>query len=269
MKRIVMMAGCIVASCALGGVAAATAAAAPPEFGSCVEVAPKTGEYAGRNCLAPAPGKGRFNWVPGGAGNKKFTTEVGSLVFKTAGGGEVSCVFGEGEGEYTGGKTLSVTKLILSDCKTAGAKTVFESWCQNIGAFRGEVTANELAGELGYFEKNGKKKVGIDLKAKSGTALATFECGGASEITEHGMGTGTLLELEGSVIGEVKKLNKPFEENLVVFAVKAGAQLPEQFEGGVKDTLITNIVVAKTTEATTLATLAEVVNGEPIEVKAK
>jgi hypothetical protein len=268
MKRIVMLAGCMVASCALGGVAVATAAAAPPEFGACVKVAPKTGEYSGKNCLVPAPGKGSYNFVPGGAANKKFTVNVSEPVLKTA-AHEVTCVFGEGEGEYTGAKTLSVSKLILSDCKQAGAKTVNESWCQNIGGFRGEVTVNELAGELGFFDKKGIKKVGLDLKAKSGTALAMYECGGANEITEHGMGTGTLMELEGSVIGQVKTVNHPVEENGVTFAVKAGAQVPEQFEGGVKDTLILNVGPSKTPEAATLATVAELTNGEPIEVKAK
>jgi len=268
MKRIGMMAGCILASCALGGAYAATASAEPPEFGSCVQVAPKTGEYAGKNCLTSAPGKGRYNFVPGGT-SKKFATIVEEPVFKTAGGGEVTCAFGEGEGEYTGAKTLSVTKLLLNNCTQAGAKTVYESFCQNIGSFRGEVSANELTGELGYFDKKGKKKVGLDIKAKIGKALALFECGGANELTEHGMGTGTLIELEGSAIGEVKKINKPTEENSVAFAVKQGAQFPEMFEGGEKDTLIANIGVTKTAEAATLATVAEVENAEPIEVKAR
>ncbi len=269
MKRIGTMAGCILASCALGGAYVATASAEPPEFGSCVQVAPKTGEYSGKNCLHPAPGKGRYNFVPGGGANKKFSTIVEEPVFKTAGGGEVTCAFGEGEGEYTGAKTLSVTKLLLNNCAQAGAKTVYESFCQNIGSFRGEVSANELTGELGYFDKKGKKKVGLDIKAKIGKALALFECGGANELTEHGMGTGTLIELEGSAIGEVKKINKPTEENSVAFAVKQGAQFPEMFEGGEKDTLIANIGPTKTAEAATLATLAEVENAEPIEVKAK
>ena len=269
MKRIGTMAGCILASCALGGAYATVASAEPPEFGSCVQVAPKTGEYSGKNCLHPAPGKGRYSFVPGGGANKKFTTIVEEPVFKTAAGGEVTCAFGEGEGEYTGAKTLSVTKLILNNCAQAGAKTTYEYFCQNIGSFRGEVAPNELTGELGYFDKKGKKKVGLDIKAKLGKAIALFECGGANELTEHGMGTGTLIELEGSVIGEVKKLNKPTEENSVAFAVKQGAQLPEMFEGGEKDTLIANLGPTKIAEATTLATVAEVENAEPIEVKAR
>jgi hypothetical protein len=271
MKRIVKMAGCIVACCALCGLAAATASAAPPEFGHCVKVAPKTGEYSGRQCLKSAPGKGNFNFVPGGGTNGKFTATVSEPVLKTA-GRSITCSFGEGEGEYTGAKTLKVTKIVFSGCQQAGAKTVLESWCQNIGSFRGEVTSKELTGELGYIEHVGNKtKVGLDLKAATGTAMAMFECGGAEEtipMEEIGTGTGTQLELEGSVIGRVKTLNKATEENLVTYAVK-GAQLPEQFEGGAKDTLIENVGLTKTPEAATLATLVEITNAEPIEIKAR
>ncbi len=64
---------------------------------------------------------------------------------------------------------------------------------------------NELTGELGYIEHVGKTKVGLDIKAKTGKALVLFECGGADGIdSERGMGTGKLLEVEGSVIGRVK-----------------------------------------------------------------
>lgn len=268
MKRIVLMAGCIVACTSFGAVATATAAAEPPEFGTCTQVAPKTGEYSGKNCLTPAPAKGRYDFAPGGGAKKKFATIVEEPVLKSA-GHEVTCAFGEGEGEYTGAKTLSITKLVFQNCVQAGAKTVYESFCQNIAGFRGEITANELTGELGYFDKKGKKKVGLDIKAKTAKAMALFECGGANELTEHGLGTGTLIELEGSAIGEVKKLNKPLEENSVVFAVKSGAQVPEQFEGGVNDTPIVNIGAAKTAEPATLATIAEIENEEAIEVKAK
>ena len=236
MKRIVMMAGCIVACCALGGLAATAAMAAPPEFGQCVKVAPKTGEYSGPHCIKPAPGKGSYNFVPGGGANGKFTTIFEEPVLKTA-ARTIVCQFGEGEGEYTGAKTLKVTKLAISGCQQAGAKTVLESWCQNVGSFRGEVSTKELTGELGYIEQGAKAKVGLDLKAASGTSLAMFECGGAEETIpgeEVGTGTGTQLELEGSAIGRVKVLNKPVEENTVSYLVnkKTGAQTPEQFEIG-------------------------------------
>jgi len=270
MKRIVML-GCIVAGCALIGAAgAATASAALPEFGRCVEVAPKTGEYSGKNCLAPAPGKGKWVFLPGAGEKKKFTAEVEEPLLKTAGGKEIKCQSGESEGEYTGANTVAVSKLVLKNCQIAGAKTVYESFCQNIAAFRGEVSASELVGELGYIRGGEKPLVGLDFKPKLGKALATFECGGANEITEHGMGTGTLLEVEGSVIARVQRINKMVSENVIKLqATKAGVQVPEQFEGGEKDTLVTLVGLAKTPDPTVFTGFAEVINEEPIEIKAK
>ena len=265
MRRIVMMAGCLVASCAVGGAAAASAA--PPEFGTCTKVARKAGEYSTKNCVHPTPGAGSYNWVSGPGAKKKFTFTVESPVLKTSGGRVVSCAFGEGEGEYASAKAVNVTKLVFQNCQTP-AKTTFEGFCQNIGAFRGDVTLNELVGELGYIEHAEKTKVGLDLKPKVGKALVLFECGGATEQTEHGLGTGTLLEVEGSVIGRVKSFNKAVTENVVTFTAKKGAQVPEQFEGGVKDTLTTLVGPTKTPAPSTFSGIAEATNEEPIEVKA-
>jgi hypothetical protein len=267
MRRTLLIAGCIVAGSTVAGAAAASASAEPPEFGACVEVAAHTGEYSAK-CLRPAPGKGKWDFVPAGT-KKKFTYYVEDPVFKTAAGAEVTCDFGEGEGEYTSGKAVSLPKLIFQNCSLAGAKTVYESFCQNIGGFRGEVTMNELTGELGYIEHNGKTKVGLDIKPKIGKALVLFECGGASELTERGLGTGKLLEVEGSVIGRIKTINKPVEENIVTFTVKRGVQTPEEFEGGVKDTLVTLEGTTKTAQPTTFSGYAEETNEEPIEVKAR
>src|SRR5262245_35490265 len=266
MRRIVV--GAVAASvCAFSAMAAATASAEPPEFGTCVEVAKKTGEYSGKNCRKTAPGRGKYNFVP--AGGQKFTYFVEDPLLKTESGREISCAFGEGEGEFASGKTVNIGKIIFQNCQAAGAKTVYESFCQNIAAFRGEVTTNELVGELGYIENGAKTRVGVDVKPKVGNALATFECGGANELTERGMGTGTLLEVEGSAIGRIKYLNKPTEENLVTFTVKGGKQVPEQFEGGVKDTLTTLEGLTKTAEATTFSGFIEAEGAAPLEVKAK
>jgi len=264
----------LVSLVAVGAVATASASAAEyqlaglPELGRCVKVAPKTGEYSGRSCLHPAPGKGRWSWLPGNGAKAKFKVFAESPVLTTA-KETITCAFGEAEGAYTGPKTSTV-KLVLSDCQQAGAKTALQSWCQNVGAFRGEVSTNELTGELGFIEYAGKKgKVGWDLQAKTGKALATFECGGASEVGERGTGTGTPMEIEGSVIGRVTKINRMTEENFVSYVVKSGVQLPEKFEGGVKDTLTVLVGLTKTAEAGTLSTVAEITNEEPLEIKAR
>jgi hypothetical protein len=274
MKRIVIAAGCALACCASAGIGAATAAAELPELGRCIEVATKTGKYGGSHCVSPSKtGKGRYEWLPGPGARKKFTANVESPVLQGAGASKlnVKCEFGEVEGEYTSEKAASITKLLLLNCRTPlkPGEAVIKTWCQNVGAFRGEVTAQELTGELGYIERSLRTLVGLDVKAKTGKALAIFECGGALEVGEHGTGTGTLVEVEGSVIGRVKKIDSMAEENLVTFTVKNGAQVPEQLEGGAKDTLITNVGVTKTAEPSTFSGFAEVTNQEPLEIKAK
>jgi hypothetical protein len=270
---------CLVAALAIATMAATSASAAeyvlesPPEFGRCVLVTPKTGTYSGARCLTPAPGKGKYNWLAGPGPKPKFTAGVETVVLTGTGAGKasISCIFGEAEGQYATPKTLTLTTLLLHSCQKAGAKTVNESWCQNIGSFRGDISASELTGELGYIEHVGTKtKIGLDLTPKTGKALASFECGGALEqLPETGTGLGTLFELEGSVIGRIKLINKMSTENLVTYKVISGAQAPEKFEGGVKDTLTLLTGLTKTAEPATMSTFFEVENEELMEVKAR
>lgn len=272
MRRIGFARSLLVVALVISAAAATSASAAPPEFGRCVKVAPKTGEYAGAKCLTPTPGRGSYDWLPSAGEKKKFTTIVENPVIASTGKSKttIACQFGESEGEYAGPKTVTVKRLVLKDCKTpqAPGELLIKTWCQNVGATRGEVIPNELAGELGYILAT--TKVGLDLKPLSGSSLALFECGGANETTEVGMGTGTFRELQGSVIGRVKKLNTMLLENAVKYEAKKGVQIPEQFEGGAKDTLTTLVgLTEKTPEPTTLSALEEVTGEEEIEVKAK
>jgi hypothetical protein len=250
-------------------VAATPTLAAAPEWGKCVEVAKGAGAYRGRNCVTPAaPGRGKFAWQAEPTAKPKYALSVEGAKLSSSGGRVIKCESGEAEGEYTGPKTTSITKLLFNNCKVISEELpLFASFCQNLGNFRGEVTANELVGELGYIEHTERIKVGVDIKPKSGSALAVFECGGASELTEHGMGTGTSLELTGSVIGRIKPINKPLEETFTYFTASGGKQIPEQFEGGEADTLT---VLNKTTgaaEPSTFTGISEAINEEPVQVK--
>jgi hypothetical protein len=259
----------------VGAIVATSASAAPPEFGRCVKVAHGTGEYNGANCVALEGGR-NYNWVPGPGATPKFTTIVELPVINSSGASKttISCEFAEGEGEYTGAKTETVKKLVFRDCETPekpGEKPeeAFKRWCQNIGNFRGEITASELSGELGYITAT--TLTGLDLKPLSGSNLAAFECGGANETTERGMGTGVSRELQGSVIGRVLKINRMTTEGLVKYTVnRKGFQVPEHLEGGAKDTLTTLVgLVEKTPEPTTFSGLEEITNAEALEVKTK
>ena len=143
-----------------------------------------------------------------------------------------------------------------------------------MGGTNGEIEAKELTGELQFIErvKNPNKelaKAGIDLKAASGGVIASFECGGANGSTGKGAGTGTLRELEGSVIGRVGTTENMVATNTTSYEVSAGAQAPEQFEGGLPDTLVTLVGLTKAVEPTTLVASEEVKSEEPIEIRAK
>lgn len=271
---------CLVVVVAIGATATASASAAEyelaglPEIGRCVKVPTGTGTYLGGKCLTVAtPGRGKYEWMPGPGEKAKFTFSTEQLVLQGAGAPKltITCEFAEGEGSYVDSKTVTVSKLVLTDCKTpkkSESEPLVKTWCQNIGNMRGEVTAQELTGEVGYIVKN--TQVGLDLKAKTGKAIAVFECGGASEVgVERGTGTGTLEELEGSVIGRVKKINRMVEENILTYKTSGGKQLPEMFEGGAKDTLIDNVGLTKTAEPMTLTAIATVINQERMEIKAR
>jgi hypothetical protein len=270
---------CLAAVFAIGATATASASAAEyelaglPEVGRCLKVPAKTGAYLGGKCLTPVA-EGKYEWTPGPGPNGKFTLSTEERITLQGTGAAkltIGCEFAEGEGQYVDSKTLTVSKLVLFDCrtpKTTESEPLLKTWCQNVGNNRGEITAQELTGEVGYIVAN--TAVGLDLKAKNGKTIALFECGGASETpVERGTGLGTPAEVEGSVIGRVKKINRMVEENIVTFKTSGGKQVPEKFEGGVKDTLITNVGLTKTPEPTTLSAVVNVLNAEKIEIKAR
>jgi hypothetical protein len=238
-----------------------------PELGRCVKSAPEMGEYKFGHCAVPAAGKGSNNWLMGPGEKRKFTSVLKAPAIETTGGNKVliTCASGTAEGEYTGSHTLTVKKLVFSGCAESPAKGL-ASDCQNTGGANGQIEAKELAGELGFVAHTAKPKVGVDLKAASGSVMAAFECGGASEVTGKGTGTGTPRELEGSVIGNVKAINTMALKNALSYEASGGHQAPEHFEGGVRDTLTTLVGLQKTAEPTTLVALEEVKNEEPLEI---
>jgi hypothetical protein len=272
MKRIGLAGSFLVTALLISAVTAMSASAAPPEFGRCVKVAHGTGEYHFASCIT-SEGALNYDWVPGPGPEPKFTVIVENPVLNSTGASKttIACEFAEGEGEYTGPKTETIKKLVLSNCETPEVVggTEFARWCQNAGNFRGEITAQELSGELGYIKAT--TAVGMDLKALSGENMGMFECGGANELTEHGMGTGVFRELTGSVIGRVGKANMMTTAGLVMFVVnRKGAQVPQNFEGMPNDTLTTLVgLTEKTPEATTFTALDEVTNKEKMEIKNK
>ncbi len=250
---------------------ASLAAAAPPEIGRCVALEKTLGEGDkkprfhggfGKNCKkANAKHRGKYEWLPGpGPANHFFAVaDEPEPVLETVGGGKIDCSIMSWEGEYTGPKSLKISKFFLQGCTSNG------KGCQQNPAKEGEIEVTEIEGELGGLKGPKGLEAAWDLK-KSGT-WQTFTCG----TTENP----TIEQLEGSVIGVVKKdpfgdLNQMSRESIINFKQTHGKQEPESLEGMPPDVLSTlelKIPASMTTEQTGLAALVESASGlgKPIE----
>jgi hypothetical protein len=253
MKRIGMM-GCMLAVIAVSAVVAATASAALPELGRCVKVAPKTGEYTGASCVNA--GKGAWDWLPGPGALKKFTGTGEATTLETVGKVKIECTASSFAGEYTGAKTATVT-ITFVGCTNSVTKKLCGSTVKE-----GEFETQPLEGEIGFIKDVTPIVAGLDLK--KAPLVATFECGKLPEAV-------TLGTLEGSVIGALKRFNRMVEEQSLTYKALGGKQVPEQFEGGTKDTLTMKLVtgLTTTTEEAGLKAKVEIANEEPMEIKVK
>jgi hypothetical protein len=216
------------------GVFAATAFASEynlkmrPEIGRCIKVGSPHGEFRGSRCTLSNPG-GKYTWFSGpgakpkfvGVVNEGFKIEVLGLSTAT-----MTCnKNGAIEGEYTGPKNLTITKLVLKGCGSG------EGPCQNgSGSSVGELSFEELDAELGYISHPRKLKIGWVIHAKSGANLAKFECGGEI-VAEKSLGNGVPRELQGSVIARVEPLDRMQKNLAVVAEIRHGAQEPRKLEG--------------------------------------
>ena len=259
--RMIRSAGLALLAVLAMGAFASAAASAVPELGRCVPVeTPKTGEYAGAHCTKPAGGKGGYNFIPGPGAKPKFegtSTDVAVLEMPKL---KVSCSAATFNGEYTGAKTASVVVTLIGCINPATGKK-----CQSNPAKEGEIeTPGSLEGEIGFISVNSKRGVGLDLKRSP--AIVVFTCGEPAELPE------VTATVEGSVIAQLVPLNVMREEVRLRYKTLAGKQVPEAFEGGSKDTLSVNLISGLTTtteEAALKIKLIEILNEEPIEIKAK
>jgi hypothetical protein len=235
-----------------------TAGPALPALGRCVKVAKRTGEYQGAKCLTEMPGTGSYNWLAGPGASRKFTGQLAAVTLETTGAKKIVCSAGTATGEYTGAKTETVT-LTLTGCE----RPATHSPCQSAAAASGQIVTNQLEGRLGFIRSGSKAIVGLDL-AREG-ALATFECASSAP------GGKEVVTLEGSAIGMVKPIDLMSTQFTDAYTQKAGHQKPEQFEGGLKDTLVSSVLAGleKSSEQIGLAATLTVTGEEPLEIKAK
>jgi hypothetical protein len=250
----------VVALVALG--IATTASAAPPEFGRCVAAIGKTGAYKGKNCTAPAGGKGTYNWLPGPGPAPAFSGTGEKVALETPGKLKLICGAATFDGAYSGPKTVLVT-LDLIGCENTATKQK----CQTMPVKEGEIEA-EVEGELGFISGGAKPVVGLDLKppaSSSSSTVTTFQCGKPPEVL------GVSAAVEGSVIGPIKPITHMTEEFKLSYAETNGVQAVRQFEGGPQDTLVAKLLSGSETRTEEIALRSTIVmlNSEPMEIKAK
>jgi hypothetical protein len=234
-----------------------------PEIGRCVKAeATKVGGevrynggYTFSDCvLENYLHTGKFEWLPGPGSKRKFSGSGGTTKLETVGGAKVKCAGVANNGEYMGTKTATVT-LRLTGCEMTG-----KGVCQSAGAVAGEIVTSPLAGELGFIRDEFKEataftSVGLDLKHQP--SILTVECGASK----------APVTVTGSVIGQIAPFDKMTTSFSLKFSQSAGKQIPEQFEGGVKDTLTANL--ASGAEEAGLAGADKFTNEEKLQIKAE
>jgi alpha-tubulin suppressor-like RCC1 family protein len=233
-----------------------------PELGRCQratgvkegKVTTFHGVYTTNRCTTASPTQeGKFEWAtgPGAKANFTGTATAPTLEFVNAITKPeqtiIHCAKVTYQGTFTGSQTL-VANVTFTGCEQGTAKTA----CQSIGAPAGEIKDNALEGELGVIKGGATPSIGWDLRPTGVTApfLAEFECGGGGQAT-----------LEGSVIAAIAASDVMAPRSILSYKGRRGLQIPESFEGGLKDTLFCGEQVDLTAKVT-------LTNEEPLEIKA-
>jgi hypothetical protein len=259
---------CVVGACAFCAVAASGASAALPELGRCVKVAVGTGGFAKSNCVAVSKKhNGEFEWEPGPGAQKGFKVLLSSVVLENTQGHRIICTSGQLTGEYTGVKSLKMTKVVGEGCEDITHHTSCYTNPNNPAVLESETP---LVGELG--DVPGSKTeanpwLGWDLKAESmlSSTMLSFACGEAKGFIA--------FMLEGSVIGRVTKTNLMQTGFALTYKQSAGVQALKSFIGGPEDVLTLGELPFGQTEVSknpaALGGFGPMENEEPLEVKAK
>jgi hypothetical protein len=154
-------------------------------------------------------------------GPAPFTASSGLSKLSTEGLPEIECKTSSATGSLTSATKGEVT-VTFHECATEGKK------CGNVSA--GTIQTKPLETTVGWINK-AKGEAGVDFIGKTGETTngseAEFECEGLA------------VKVKGSVIGKSTPTNVMATEGKVTLVGKNGKQEIEKFEGGLKDTLIT------------------------------
>ncbi|HEX5224378.1 MAG TPA: hypothetical protein VFW29_04545 [Solirubrobacteraceae bacterium] len=194
-----------------------------PEVGRCLLLTKATGRFKTTACTTLSVGEntGKYEWLPWPAIKNGMSGPVGAMTLETVRKLTIlTCTGGSLSGEYNGPRSAAMA-ITLTGCE--GTKTLVGS-CHSEGAAPGEVRSAALQSQLGIIKVGTASTVGWVLRPVSGTALASMTCGG------------TTATLSGSLIGQVTSVNKMSAVFTFKFKGTSGKQVPEKFEGGVKET---------------------------------
>jgi hypothetical protein len=159
------------------------------------------------------------------SGPLKYKSTSGIAFLEVEGGGKIECKVSNATGEYTTSTSGTVTATFES-CETIGKK------CTSAGQASGTIVTKLLATEIGY--TSGKTAVGSDFKPASGEFNAEFACPGSPALS---------IRVKGSVIGKLEPPNVSSTESKSTLKNSGGKQEIEKFEGGAKDTLVSETSV--------------------------
>lgn len=284
MRHLRIVGLCLVAVFLLGAVAAVSASAAEPALYECGKAGKETVEwkegtpphektkkksvYTGhfeKGCTVenttdnyrikgahPGP-EGKYEVMEGIGKGKVFKGTGGRAELEVHSVGGIICQSSSDSGKFSSPKEASDIAVTFKGCEYIDTK------CESKGAKAGEIKTNTLKGELGYIDA-AKDEVGVDLTPESGTYEAEFTC----EPQE--------MRVRGSVIGLVGPVNEFTKTSTLTFEQAYGKQGITRFEGGLEDTLLTEIGRhGKFDEEEPLASGQEgkaVNKGEELELKA-
>jgi outer membrane protein assembly factor BamB len=226
-----------------------------PELGQCLKLSkPAKGRYSDRGCVTASAGEdtGRYEWQPLSGPRRHFAAASRITQLTTAAGVIVTCRHTVYAGEYTGLRTGTAAEVLTGCQGRAPAATQ----CQTQGASPGEIRTGALEGELGFVSGGSSPVVGWDLKPiPPASGVMSFNCGQAA------------FSVTGSVIARLTTIDRMTPRLKLKYVAAGGEQIPQQFEGGAKDTL-TLVPSVGSPERVGLTATIPVGNGSPLEIKA-
>src|SRR5438105_6815793 len=177
MRRSGMLVVPLAAALTASVVAGASASAAAPEYGRCVNVAVvgKVGAFKNSGCTVRATAsEHKFEWEPGPGAKPKFSSQLtsGSLAtIETEKGTKFTCSKMHDAGEVTGPKT-SIIQFTFEGCESSSLA------CTTPGQAAGVIATPVLPGRLIIIKKEAKAKrnrIGDDIGPAAGGPFAEFE----------------------------------------------------------------------------------------------